>query len=80
MWLQEATLSRRCAGLAVRTLVLTAPPTTRAPNYNSFWQLAVDQANARIYGGIHFRFDNTAQTACPKVAEFAHEYNMRPRD
>ena len=34
------------------------PGVTRS--YNNFTQ-AVDEAfNARIYGGIHFRFDNTA--------------------
>jgi hypothetical protein len=50
-------------------------------SYDGFWQLAVDQADARIYGGIHFRFDNIAsQVACPKVAEFVHKYYMRPHD
>lgn len=48
-------------------------------NYSGFWQLATDQANARIYGGIHFRFDNAAsQAACSRVAEFTHRHFMRP--
>jgi hypothetical protein len=50
-------------------------------SYTSFWQLAVDEANSRIYGGIHFRFDNTvSQAVCPKVAEFVHATRMKPKD
>jgi hypothetical protein len=50
-------------------------------SYTSSWQLAVDEANSRIYGGIHFRFDNTvSQAVCPKVAEFVHATRMKPKD
>lgn len=47
-------------------------------NYASFTQMAQDQANSRIYGGIHFRFENEAsQEACPKVAEWVFRKFVR---
>ena len=47
-------------------------------DYAGFWQLAVDQASSRIYGGIHYRFDNEAsQIQCPKIATFIFENYMR---
>jgi hypothetical protein len=55
----------------------TNPDVTRA--YSSFSQLAEDQANSRIYGGIHFRYESVAsQQACPKVAEYVNARFMRP--
>jgi hypothetical protein len=55
------------------------PDVTRA--YASFWQMAEDQANSRIYGGIHFSFENAAsQEACPKVARYVFENFMQPRE
>ena len=54
------------------------PPIQRS--YTSFSQLAQDEADSRIYGGIHFRFDNEAsQPACRKVAEHVVAKVMRPR-
>jgi hypothetical protein len=51
-----------------------------AKDYPGFWELAMDQADSRIWGGIHFRFDNDAsQDVCPKVSQFAHARYMRPR-
>ena len=47
--------------------------------YSRFSQLADDQANSRIYGGIHFRYESIAsQAACPKVAEYVNARFMRP--
>jgi len=49
-------------------------------DYASFTQLAQDQANSRIYGGIHFRFESEAsQEACPKVAEYVFANYMQPK-
>jgi hypothetical protein len=49
-------------------------------SYAAFSQLAQDEADSRIYGGIHFRFDNEAsQPACRKVAEHVFAKVMRPR-
>jgi len=54
------------------------PDVTRA--YQGFWQLAEDQANSRVYGGIHFRFDNEAsQAICVRVPEYVFTHYMRPR-
>jgi len=54
------------------------PDVTR--QYAGFWQLALDQANSRIYGGIHFSFENAAsQQACPKVARYVFDNFMQPR-
>lgn len=55
------------------------PDVTRP--YQGFWQLAEDQANSRVYGGIHFRFENEAsQATCPRVPEYLFSRYMRPRD
>jgi hypothetical protein len=49
--------------------------------YGSFWQMAEDQANSRVYGGIHFSFESVAsQQACPKVARYVFENYMQPRE
>jgi hypothetical protein len=48
-------------------------------NYTRFTQLAQDQANSRIYGGIHFRYESLAsQASCPKVAEYVFANYLRP--
>jgi hypothetical protein len=48
-------------------------------SYTSFSQLAQDEADSRIYGGIHFRFDNEAsQKNCPQVSEYIFKRHMRP--
>jgi hypothetical protein len=54
------------------------PNVTR--NYTSFSQLAQEEADSRIYGGIHFRFDNeVSQASCAKIVEHAYGRLMRPR-
>jgi hypothetical protein len=43
-------------------------------------RLAQEEADSRIFGGIHFRFDNEAsQTYCTKVPEFTAEHFILPR-
>jgi len=55
------------------------PDVTR--NYAGFWQMAEDQANSRVYGGIHYRFDNEAsQATCVHVPEYVYAHFMRPRE
>lgn len=52
-----------------------------ARNYASFWQMAEDQANGRIYGGIHFRFENVqSQQSCPRVSEYVFAHYMRRKE
>lgn len=47
--------------------------------YNSFWSLAVDEGNSRIWGGIHFRFEITAsQTSCSDLADYIFANRMQP--
>lgn len=45
------------------------PDVTR--NFAGFWELAQAQADSRVHGGIHYRFDNVAgQQSAIKVATF----------
>ena len=58
-------------------LVPPTPDVVKA--FAGFWQLAVDEADSRIFAGIHFRFDNDAsQVVCPKVSHFAFDNYMQP--
>jgi hypothetical protein len=48
--------------------------------FPGFWALAVDEADSRVFGGIHFRFDNDAsQVVCPKVVQFAFNNYMQSK-
>jgi hypothetical protein len=54
------------------------PDVTRP--YSGFWQMATDQAHSRVYGGIHFTFENDAsREACPRVPEYVFTHFMLPR-
>jgi hypothetical protein len=58
-----------------------ANPTDVSRNYAGFWAMALDQAKSRVYGGIHFNFENVAsQEACPKVVDFVVSNYMQPKD
>jgi len=55
-----------------------SPNVTR--QYSSFSQLAQEEADSRIYGGIHYRFDNEAsQKACKRLVGHAYASLMLPR-
>ena len=48
--------------------------------FAGFWEAAEEEAMARIYGGIHYRFDQEAgQEVGRSVAEFVFANVMRPR-
>ena len=50
-----------------------------AQPYTSLWALAVDEANSRVWGGIHYRFDiEASQVSCTQVADFMFDNYMRP--
>jgi hypothetical protein len=50
-------------------------------SYNGFTTMANEEADSRIYGGIHFRFDNVAgQSVGRNVANYVFLNIMRPRD
>jgi hypothetical protein len=55
------------------------PDVTR--HFDGFWQAAEEEAMARIWGGIHYRFDQEAgQQVGRSVAEFVFANFMRSRD
>jgi hypothetical protein len=48
--------------------------------FATLWEVAQEQADSRIYGGIHYRFDNEAgQVAGRAVAEYVFANFMRAR-
>jgi hypothetical protein len=51
-----------------------------AEPYESLWQMALDEGDSRVWGGIHFRFELTAsQVSCSQVADYLFDNYMRPR-
>jgi hypothetical protein len=49
-------------------------------DYNGFRELADEQMHSRIYGGIHFRFDQTASFGeCIPLADYGFDNYMRRR-
>jgi hypothetical protein len=49
--------------------------------FDGFWQAAEEQAISRVYGGIHFQFDEEAgQGIGRKVGEFVFKNFMTPRN
>jgi len=47
--------------------------------YTSLWQLGDDEANSRIWGGIHFRIDiDESQVKCTQVADYLFDNFMQP--
>jgi hypothetical protein len=58
----------------------TTPPVERSQAYSTFWDLAVEEGNSRIWGGIHFRFEIDASLeACSDVADYLYDNYMLPR-
>ena len=52
-----------------------------AQPYTSLWALAVDEANSRVWGGIHYRFDiEASQASCTQVADYLFDHYMRRAD
>jgi len=50
-----------------------------AQPYTSLSALAVDEANSRVWGGIHYRFDlEASQASCTQVANYLFGHYMRP--
>jgi hypothetical protein len=55
------------------------PGVTRS--YDGFWDAAQEQADSRIYGGIHFRFDSVAgQQIGANVGGYVMDHFLQPRD
>ncbi|MGE3509990.1 MAG: vanadium-dependent haloperoxidase [Vicinamibacterales bacterium] len=59
---------------------LTGGPPTVTRHFDGFWQAAEEEAMARIYGGVHYRFDQEAgQQVGVSVADFVFANVVRPR-
>jgi hypothetical protein len=55
-----------------------APTVVHSEPYDSFWAFAVDAANSRLWGGIHYTFElTTSQHSCVQVADFVVDHRMR---
>jgi hypothetical protein len=62
---------------ATWTLTNGTPNTRR---YNGFREMADEEARSRVYGGIHFAFDNLASVgACTALADYVFENALRVR-
>ena len=60
----------------------SATPATvvHAEPYDSFWAMALDEGDSRVWGGIHFTFELTAsQVSCSQVADYLFDNYMQPR-
>jgi hypothetical protein len=54
-------------------------PVVREQSFTAFSQLEAEEGNSRVWGGIHFRFDQTASVeSCRAVAGYILETKMRP--
>ena len=49
-------------------------------SYNGFRQAGDEEERARVYGGLHFTFDNLASMgACTNVANYVYDNYLRPK-
>ena len=57
----------------------TTPPVVYSQDHDSFWALAQEEGDSRIWGGIHFRFEiDASQESCADVADYLFENHMQP--
>jgi len=50
----------------------------KSRQYDSFEQITADIDDTRVYGGIHFRFDQTAGARQGlQVGEYVYKHNLR---
>jgi hypothetical protein len=74
----ERFFGRDDIGFSVTWAATDGPNITR--HYNGFRQLADEEANSRVYGGIHFTFDTLAGFGvCVPLADYAFANYLRPR-
>ena len=58
---------------------VVVPASTQTRSYVSSAQLIAEIANARVWGGVHFRFSTTAGTAIGiAVARFDYRHALQP--
>jgi hypothetical protein len=77
-----AEVLRRIYGAGGHSIVMTNPNfPTMALNYSEFRQITADISDARVYGGIHFRFDQDAGARIGReVATAVYKRNLRAVD
>jgi hypothetical protein len=73
-------IARRIFGAGGHSIVLTSPPAVGVTlTYNSFKEIARDIDDARVYGGIHFRFDQEAGAAQGRdIGKYVYKNMLRP--
>ena len=75
-----AEILRREFGAAGHDITITNPAVPGLTyHYTSFKQITDDIADARVYGGIHYRFDQDAGGRLGRdIATYVHKNNLRP--
>jgi membrane-associated phospholipid phosphatase len=75
-----AEVMRRLYGEAAHSITLTNPAVPDiVMNYTSFRQITDDISDARVYGGIHFRTDQTAGAQLGRaIGAAVYKNNLRP--
>jgi len=73
-------IARRIFGAGGHFIVLTSPPAVGVTlTYNSFKEIARDIDDARVYGGIHFRFDQEAGAVQGRdIGKYVYKNMLRP--
>ena len=73
-------IARRIFGAGGHSIVLTSPPAVGVTlTYNSFKEIARDIDDARVYGGIHFRFDQEAGAVQGRdIGTYVYKTMLRP--
>ena len=58
----------------------TSPPTVvHAEPYRALSDLASDEGNSRIWGGIHFRFEiDASEVSCTQVSDYIYDNYLQP--
>jgi hypothetical protein len=77
-----AEVLRRIYGAGGHAIVMTNPSfPALSYNYSAFHQITADIADARVYGGIHFRFDQEAgERIGREVGTAVYKGNLRKLD
>jgi hypothetical protein len=73
--------AQACTGTWYTAGTPTSPPTVvHAEPYTALSDLASDEANSRIWGGIHFRFELDAiEVSCTQVSDYIYDNYLQPR-
>jgi hypothetical protein len=75
-----AEILRRAYGASGHDITLTVPVVAGVTlHYRGLKQITDDVDDARVYGGIHFRFDQEAGSEMGReIARYVYGHNLRP--